>query len=118
MKNYTIERRTDTNLSNMTERELLIQQGSAIRKLCGSISELKQDNAVEHEKLFQKIDSLMDSKTSNRLFYWVVGIIIVIMMALTSFVGTLNTEVTTVKADMGNMKANLKLIRNDLNKTN
>ena len=33
-----------TDVPNMTDREILIQQGTVLNKLCGAITELKSDN--------------------------------------------------------------------------
>ena len=54
-----------TEIPNMTDRELLIEHGVTLKKLCGAITELKRDNEAQHEELFKKIDSVIVSKISN-----------------------------------------------------
>ncbi|RLC49942.1 MAG: hypothetical protein DRI23_08135 [Candidatus Cloacimonadota bacterium] len=93
-----------SSMADMTERELLVQYGAYLHKLCGDLSELKIQNAKEHSKLFNKIDEVADGKVSNRLFFWIVGIIIFSMIGLTSFVGTLNTKVTTNSTCLTNLE--------------
>jgi hypothetical protein len=90
-----------------TDRELLIQHGAVLNKLCGAITELKKDNYIEHEKIFDKVDKVVISKISNRLFFWLVGLIILIQLGLVGYVGNLNTQVTKNTNDIEHVEYKL-----------
>ena len=89
-----------TDVPNMTDREILIQQGTVLNKLCGVITELKSDNKVEHEKISVKVDSVVITKISNKLFFRLIAIIITIEIMLTSAVGVLSVNVASNTADI------------------
>lgn len=93
MKNFKRRFEDDLQMDQMTERELLVQHGTVLKKLCGDITDLKKTNGKEHGKLFDKIDAVSEGKISNRLFFWVIGFVFISILALTSFVGSLNTKV-------------------------
>ena len=92
---------------NPSERELLIQHGTVLNKLCGSITELKTNNAKEHEKIFAKVDKVVTTKISNKLFFWLIGIIITIEIMLASCVGVLNIKAATLSADVKHIENKL-----------
>jgi len=94
MENLKRRYEDSLEMEQMTERELLVQHGTILKKLCGDITDLKKTNGKEHGKLFDKIDAVSEGKISNRLFFWVVGFVFISILALTSFVGSLNTKVT------------------------
>jgi len=89
-----------TDVPNMTDREILIQQGTVLNKLCGAITELKSNNKVEHEKIVTKVDSVVITKISNKLFFRLITIIITIEIMLASAMGVLNIKVSTNTADI------------------
>jgi hypothetical protein len=89
-----------TDIPNLTDRELLIQHGTVLTKLCGSITELKKDNADEHGKVFEKIDKVIVSKISNKLFFWLIGLMIVVQIGLIGFVGNTSIQVTRNTVDI------------------
>jgi len=88
------------DIPNMTDREILIQQGTVLDKLCGNITSLKKDNCKEHEKIFVKVDSIIVTKISNKLFFWLTGIIITIEILLASAIGVINIKTTDNASDV------------------
>jgi len=84
----------ENNLPNRTERDLLIQQGTVLNKLCTSVTELKKNNADEHEKIFDKVDKVIVTKISNKLFFWLTGLMILVQIGLVAFVGEMHTQVS------------------------
>ena len=82
------------DIPNLTDRELLVQQAVSLKKICGDISELKVENKSEHGAISKKVDSVVVGKISNRLFFWLVGLMIVVQIGLITFVGDLNMQVT------------------------
>ena len=101
---------SDKVFSNMTERELMIQQAGVLKKLCGSLKDLKEDNTADHEKLFDKVDKTVVEKISNKLFFWIVGILVLCMISMTTVLGTINTQVTTNTTRVDNIEANIDRI--------
>jgi hypothetical protein len=95
------------DIPNLTDRELLIQHGSTLAKLCGAITELKVENAIEHDKIFSKVEKVIVTKISNKLFFWLVGLMIMVQVGLVGFVGNLNTQVTRNTGDVEHIENKL-----------
>ena len=77
-----------------TERDLIIQQGAAIENLCDMFKEFKINNEAEHKEIFEKLDKITDGKVSNKLFFWVLGFIILFLFSLSGFTGMIKNDVT------------------------
>lgn len=80
-------------LENLSERDLIIQQGRDIKNLCKAFEDFKDDNAMGHKLIFQKLDELTEKKVSNRLFFFAMGLIITFIVGLTAYTGTIKNEV-------------------------
>ena len=83
-----------TDIPNMTDREILIGQGTVLDKLCGSIKDLRDNNYHEHEKISEKIDSVVIRKISNRLFYSSASVIVAVLIIICSAIGLINIKVS------------------------
>lgn len=104
---------TEVNdLPNLTEREMLIQHGTVLNKLCGAITELKSDNYVEHEKIFDKVDKVVTSKISNKLFFWLAGFMILAQIGIITYVGELTTKVTNNTNDVDHLELKVNRMLN------
>lgn len=102
-----------TDIPNMSERELLVQHGEILKKLCGSITALKKENGVEHKNIGDKVDEVVTTKISNKLFFWLVGLMIIAQIGLVTFVGDLNTQVTTNKTHIEHVEHEINRIGNN-----
>lgn len=101
-------------IPNLTDRELLVQQTVSLNQLCRSVSELKNDNEVGHADLFRKVDDIAASKISNKIFYFIIGIMITAQVAMVSYIGGLSTKVTTNIADIQHVEFKInKMLNNE-----
>jgi hypothetical protein len=83
-----------SKLDNLSDRDLLIQNATNVENLCSQFEELKKDNKTEHETLFKLLDGQANSKVSNKLFFFIIGFIILSIVTLTGYVGSLSNDVT------------------------
>jgi hypothetical protein len=97
-------------IPNLTDRELLIQQSTVLTKVCHSITALTDDNAIEHGKIFDKLDSVVTTKISNKLFFWLIGIIVTIEILLASCLGVMNKDLSTCIADIDHVEKKINRI--------
>ena len=75
------------------ERRVLIQQTEAIKNLCRSFDEFKEDNKQEHKNIKDKLEALADSKVSFPLFFFTILIIIGFLSGLVVYTGELKNNV-------------------------
>ena len=93
-------------LKDMTERDLLIQQATDIKNLCRSFDDFKAANKDEHKDITKEVKSVSDGKVSNRLFFWVSGIIIFCIIGLTAYTGVIKNDVVKNTTLIENIKTN------------
>ncbi|MDA3808642.1 MAG: hypothetical protein PF440_12115 [Thiomicrorhabdus sp.] len=82
-------------IERLTDRELLVQQHTNLANMCRDVKDIKAANSLDHVTIFNKLDTVSDNKVSYKLFFWLVGILFICLLSLTSFVGSLSTKVTT-----------------------
>ena len=87
-------------LSDMTERELLIEQARDLKNLCKSFDDFKVSNEDDHKEIFEKTDN----KVSSVLFRWVVGFVILFIVSLTGYTGAVHLEVVKNTTTISNME--------------
>lgn len=73
----------------ITDRELLIRVDQKLIDLSINIDKNFEDNATVHKELTRKVQKINDQKiicsktfVTHRLFYWVAGLIVVSIMAI------------------------------------
>lgn len=82
-----------SKIEAMTDRELLIQQSKDIESLCNAFKEFKESNAEEHKLIFEKLDILSEGKISNKLFFFTISFILIALVSLTAYTGTIKNDV-------------------------
>jgi len=81
------------DFDTLTEREILIKQGEIIKTLCINFNAFKDSNDKAHKTLTEKLDKVTDEKVSRVLFFWVLGFIIISLITLTAYTGTIKNDV-------------------------
>ena len=83
----------DFKFENMTEREILIKQAGVLEKLCDALRTLTKNNKDEHKAITDKVEKVTDGKVSNWLFFPIISLIVLSIIGLTAYVGTMKNEV-------------------------
>jgi len=86
-----------------TDHDLLIKNGETLKKLCGSITELKGNNKEEHKDINNKLNNTIH----NKLFYFFSAIMISCIIGLTAYVGTIKNEVVKNSTCIENIQKNI-----------
>ena len=81
------------NLENLSDRDLLVKCTTNIENLCSKFKSIEAKNDSDHELIYKKVDRLTEYKVSNKLFYFVIGLIIAGLLSLATFTGALKNDV-------------------------
>jgi len=79
---------------NLSDRDLLIQNITETKNLCNKFDSFSSDNSKEHDLIFNRLSSLLENKVSNKLFYFTISIVIMIIISLTAYLGNIKDDVT------------------------
>ena len=77
-------------LENLSERELLIKCVTNIENLCDNFEKLEEKNDKAHIEIF----SVLRTKVSLPLFFWVIGFILFFIISVAGLTGAIKTDVT------------------------
>ena len=85
-----------------TERDLLVKLDTQMHSLCKKMEKFHDENRLDHQRIMdifnneKKItDEKNDKKIDKKIFTWVSGIIITIIIILFTYVGS--TDISTQK---------------------
>ena len=81
------------------DRDLLITMSSNVENLTSNFTEFKDDNKKEHDKFNSKLDCITIKKISNRLFFWVIGIIVLVMLGSYTYSATITNDLSGHKSN-------------------
>lgn len=94
-------------MEHLTDRELLIQQLINMRTVSDNVKELKRTNIKDHADIFKQIHYITERKTSNKLFFWVMGILVATQVMLASAVGVMSLDITNNASDIEHIEQKL-----------
>jgi hypothetical protein len=77
-------------LETLSDRLLLERCALNVETLCDKFDKIEKKNDDDHKLIYESLET----KTPLPLFFWVLGIVILITMSLAGYTGVLKNEVT------------------------
>ena len=74
------------------------------------MNDMKDCNVKEHDAIFKRVRSVTDKKISNRLFFWLMGIMIAAQIMLAGTVGVISKDVATNTGDISHIEMKLNRV--------
>ena len=86
-----------------TDRDLLIEVISNVKNLCQKFETFKVDNKEEHNIIFKLLNEQANNKVSNKLFYFIMAIVIASILSLTAYTGIIKNDVVKNTVNIENL---------------